>query len=319
MKKLPFILISILLFIFSCTSGQEGKINNGIRASDILKSIDKGKAVLIRGKIITDDLDFTKVRKIQVFSSSSQIAVIDVPVTFLDCIFMGKVITNGSRENKSVNTAFRHFLTFEACDFRQEVDFDNITVEANVNFTGAIFRERAKFNNVTFKGRNNFFTAFSSEKYFSMQESLINGSIDFFKAKTAGKISFQSTEFRGIARFSEIDNTGTSDFSLTRFRDDALFTYSDFAADFRMAGSVLQGRFDLNSVNFHANAYLTDSKFSGPVNFRKTSTKGKFDLSQSIFLGNPPDFTDFLLDSEGQVITLGTKIVNYHDLIPFNR
>ncbi|MBW6490234.1 MAG: hypothetical protein K0B15_03455 [Lentimicrobium sp.] len=317
MKNLLVILLSFLLLTCSCTAGPAGKINNGISASEIIKSIDRGKAIVIKGKIITDDLDFSQVKNIQVFSSSNQVAVIDVPVTFLDCIFMGKVTTNGTRKNISVNTTFMHSLTFEACDFRQEADFDNITVEANVNFTGAIFRGMAKFNNITFKGRNNFFTAFTSEKYFSMQESLIHGFVDFFKSEITGKISFQSTEFRGIARFSDINVNGTTDFSLTRFRDDALFTYSGFAGDFRMTGSVLQGRFDLNSVDFQGNTYLTDSKFFGKVNFSKTSAKGKFDLSQSVFMGNQPDFTEFSAVSQDQVITLGTKIATYNELIPF--
>jgi hypothetical protein len=316
MKYFIPVLLFILFFTGGCKAGTVNELNNGIAASKIISDINKGKAVLVKGKIITDDLDFSQVKNIQVFSSSNQIAVIDVPVTFLDCIFMGKVITNSSVENTSKNTGFRHALTFEACDFRQEADFDNITVEGNVNFTGAIFRERAKFNNVTFKGRNNYFTAFTSEKYFSMQESSVRGAIDFFKGKVKGKISFQSSEFMGVARFSDLDCDGTSDFSLVRFRDDALFTYSNFTGDFRMANTSVQGRFDLNSVEFQANAFLTDSKFFGPVNFSKTSVKGKFDLSQSIFYANPPDFTDFVPLSLQNVIISDTKIVDYDNLLP---
>jgi uncharacterized protein YjbI with pentapeptide repeats len=316
MKNVLIILMIILLSGSSCNATSDEKVNNGISAGKIISDINKGKAILVKGKIITDDLDFSQVKNILVFSSSNQMVVIDVPVTFLDCIFMGKVLTNSMVENTSKNTGFRHSLTFEACDFRQEADFDNITVEGNVNFTGAIFRERAKFNNVTFKGRNNYFTAFTSEKYFSMQEASLRGAIDFFKGKVKGKISFQSTEFMGIARFSDLDCDGVSDFSLVRFRDDALFTYSNFTGDFRMANSSVQGRFDLNSVEFQANAFLSDSKFFGPVNFSKTTVKGKFDLSHSIFYANSPDFTDFVSLSPENLIISDAKIVHYENLLP---
>jgi len=316
MKNGLIILMIVLLSGSSCNANSDEKVNNGISADKILSDINKGKAVLVKGKIITDDLDFTQVKNIQVFSSSNQVAVVDVPVTFLDCIFMGKVTTNSSVENTSKNTGFRHSLTFEACDFRQEVNFDNMTVEGNVNFTGAIFRERSTFNNVTFNGRNIYFTAFTSEKYFSMQESSVRGAIDFFKGKVKGKISFQSTEFMGIARFSDLDCDGVCDFSLVRFRDDALFTYSNFTGDFRMANSTVQGRLDLNSVEFQANAFLVEAKFFGQVNFSKTSVKGKFDLSQSIFYANPPDFTDFVSLSPENIIISGAKIVHYENLLP---
>ena len=63
--------------------------------------INKGKAVLVKGKIITDDLDFTQVKNIQVFSSSNQVAVVDVPVTFLDCIFLTSTL--GHPKNISRN------------------------------------------------------------------------------------------------------------------------------------------------------------------------------------------------------------------------
>ncbi len=315
MKKSLFWIVSLCLLTAGCKANNGNEVNNGISAAGIVNSINKGKAVLIKDKIITDDLDFTKVKRHDVFSSSLEIARIDVPVTFLSCIFMGKVTTNGQKDNRQVNTLFGSSLTFEACDFRADASFDNTTVEGMVNFTGAIFREKALFNNVTFNGRQAYFTAFTSEKHFSMQESNIRGAIDFFKGKVTGKLTFQSTDFWGIARFSDLDCNGKSDFSLTNFRSDALFTYSNFGDEFRMSDASVAGRLDLISVSFQRNAWLTHSVFYGRANFTKTEVKANLDLSGSLFMLGKPVMDEFVVQSPGKLITIGAKFAVINEFV----
>ena len=317
MKKVLLLLFPLLLFVSSCSAVDTNSVSGGIKAGKLIKIINKGKAILIKDMIITDDLDFTLLSNREIFSSSLETARTNMPVTFLNCIFMGKVNANGTESGRQVRVHFGHTLTFEACDFRQEVNFDNIIVDGEVNFTGATFREPVRFNNVHFKGKNNWFTAVISEKHFSMQESLISGAFDFFKANTNGKTSFQSTEFNGIARFSDLKSTGTYDFSLVRFRDDALFTYSNFSGDFRMANAMVLGRLDLNSCEFQANAYLTECRFFGPVNFSKSLAKGVFDLSSAYFYTDEPDFTEFSILQSNQLNKKGVRVVHYNNSLPF--
>lgn len=307
-------LLFIFLFSGSCKAGTVKEVNNGIAAGKIISDINKGKAVLIKDKIITGDLDFTNVKNQGIFSSSIQIAGVEQSVTFLNCIFMGKIVNNSEKSGRQARVRFGSNLTFEACDFRADADFDNITVDGMVNFTGAIFRERALFNNVTFNGRHNYFTAFTAEKYFSMQESLIDGAIDFFKAKTRGKLSFQSTEFRGIARFHNLDCDGRSEFSLTRFRDDALFTYANFTGHFNFSDAIVYGRLDMNNVEFQSAATLTSTVFSGPVTFEKTSVKGVFDISRSVFYSGKPAMQEFRTLKADDFVSEGTKFVSFNDL-----
>lgn len=317
MRKEISFLFCLLIVISSCTAASSDAVNNGIKSDQVIKTINKGKPLLIKDKIITDDLDFTRISNHEVFSSSLETAYTDAPVTFLNCIFMGKVTANGTETGRQVRVHFGRTLTFEACDFRQEVNFDNIIVDGEVNFTGAIFRQQARFNNITFNGRNNWFTAFSSEKYFSMQEAMIHGSVDFFKGVVNGKMSFQSTDIRGIARFSDLECLGSCDFSLVRFRDDALFTYSNFSGDFRMANALVYGRLDLNSCEFQANAYLSKTCFYGPVNFSKTSAKGVFDLGEVCFYSLSPDFSEFSTMQPGKLNIKGARIAHFDDLLPF--
>ncbi len=313
MKKAFLGIVFSVIMITGCSANKGDTVNNGISAGSIINSINKGKEVLIKDKIVTDDLDFSKIKRHNVFSSSLEIARVEVPVTFLNCIFMGKVITNGMQSERQVNTQFGVSVTFEACDFRGDADFSNSTVDGMVNFTGAIFREKALFNNVTFKGRQVYFTAFTSEKLFSMQESRIEGAIDFFKAKVTGKFTFQSTDFWGTARFSDIDCNGKSDFSLTNFRSDALFTYANFADEFRMSNATIAGRTDLISVSFQSNAWLTNSVFSGKVNLTKTEVKARFDLSGSLFAAGRPVLDEFVVQPSGELITSGAQFATFKD------
>lgn len=314
MKNLLAFLLIMPLLVSGCHANPGDSVNNGMDAGRIIQNINKGKAVVVQGKIITGDLDFTAVKKTIVFSSSLRISDIIIPVTFIDCIFMGKVTTTGKKDQSTLVTRFASTVTFEACDFRSDADFSNCTVEGDVNFTGAIFREKALFNNVTFRGRQTYFTAFSAEKQFSMQESRIDGSADFFKGKVTGKMSFQSTDFLGTARFSDLDCSGKCDFSMATFRKDALFTYAVFGNEFRMSDASVSGRLDLISVHFSSDTWLTNNLFKGKVNLTKSVAYGIFDLSGSAFMQGKPVMDEFGLKETGKLIDKGAKFAVFDEL-----
>ncbi len=311
MKKLVFNAILLLMVTSGCHAGNHADVNNGISASKIIKSIDKGKPIVIEGMIITDDLDFTKVESYTIFSTSHRIAEIGVPVTFLKCIFLGKVKTNGTIGNSAITTHFKSNLTFEGCDFRAEVDFANATIDGMANFTGTVFRENAVFNNSTFNGRKTYFTSFSAEKLFSMQEAYIGGSIDFFKGKCKGKTSFQSTDVAGIAQFSNIECDGKVDFSLATFRSQVLFTYAKFNNEFRMSDARCDGNCEMVSVVFENKAWICNSMFNGKVKFSNSEAKSAFDISGSIFSKGKPDLDGLKLNIDEKLVTQGTKFATF--------
>ncbi len=311
MKKIVFNAILLLMVTSGCHAGNQSDVNNGISAAKIIKSIDKGKPIVIEGMIIADDLDFTMVQGHTVFSTSYRIAEVNVPVTFLKCIFLGKVKTIGTIGNSAITTHFKSNLTFEGCDFRAEVDFSNATIDGMVNFTGAVFRGNAIFNNISIDGRNTYFTSFSSEKLFSMQEAFIGGSIDFFKGHSKGKISFQSTDIAGVAQFSNLQCDGKADFSLATFRSQVLFTYSKFNSEFRMSGARCDGNCEIVSVVFGASAWICNSVFNGKVNFNNTEAVTLLDVSGSIFAKGKPDVEGLKLSANENLVTNGTKFVAF--------
>jgi len=309
MKQTITLLISCCLLTFGC-SADSTHVNKGINASVILKSIDKGKPLIISDKIIVDDLDFTLLEQNHAFSAAQMVTEVQTPVTFVGCIFMGKVTTTAQRNNKVYNATFYRNLTFEACDFRAEADFSNTTVYGPVNFSGAVFRENASFNNLTVMGREAYFTGVQADKRFSMQEASFAGNFDFFKSKMGGKASFQSSVFNGTSRFSASAFQGIADFSLTNFKNDALFTYCNFAGDFRMANTVAFGKTDLISCVFQQQLVITNAEFHSRVNFSKSQASGVFDLSGSLFLAGKPVMDEFKFAESHPPITIGTKFAS---------
>ncbi len=316
MKRIVIVFATILLFTAGCQGRTESNTNNGISPSAILKSIDRGKPVVVSNKIITGDLDFTSVKSRTIYSSSGETAGIGVPVTFLNCIFMGSVSCNSVNGNRSVNTRFESTLTFEACDFRKDADFSNSTVTGDVNFTEAVFREKASFNNIHFYGKVSWFTGIQAEQAFSMQEALINGSADFFKASFAGKTSFQGSDFRGTARFSNLDCVGRCDFSLVRFRDDAQFSYARFAGGLSILDSRFSGTTFLNNAGFDGQTIISGCIFNGMVSFEKSAATSGFDLSNSYFMNGRPKTGGLMISDLTKLNTSGTKFADPNDLTP---
>lgn len=302
MKKILFLAAILLFTIAGCKAGNGSDINKGLSSSRIIKSINKGKPVVIQDMIITDDLDFTQIENNTIFSSSHRISEVEVPVTFLKCIFIGKVKTNRNEGDISFTTHFKSNLTFEACDFRGEVDFSNAIINGMINFTGATFRENALFNNLTVFGRQTYFTSFTAEKVFSMQEAYLGGTSDFFKGRTKGKLSFQSTDFTGVARFSNMECDGKVDFSLATFRSNVLFTYAKFGNEFRMSDSRSEGNCDLVSVTFANHVWICNSVFNTMLNFSNSELKGNLDLSGTLFAGAEPVFENLNINSQGKII-----------------
>lgn len=301
------VIFLILISMSACQASTGSDINNGIDADVIIKTINKGKPVLIQDKIISGDLDFTKIQSVSVFSTSQKIASIDVPVTFLKCIFLGKVITNAQTDKAVVTTHFKDNLTFEGCDFRAVADFSNSEVDGMVNFTAAVFNENAFFNNMNFGGSRNYFTSCRAEKNFSMQEAVIAGSCDFFQAQYKGKLSFQSTCFGGTAQFSNLKSLGKSDFSLTVFRNNVLFTYAEFGNEFRFSDSRCMGNCDLVSVSFAENALICNSLFYGSVNLNNTTPGKNLDLSGTFFAAGKPQADGLRISDNARIITENTK------------
>lgn len=302
MKKLVKIFSILIVFIFGCSAGNTQDVNNGISGSKILTQINKGKIIFIQNKIITDELDFSKVDNSFIFSSGQKISVIEVPVTFINCVFLKPVKAVGTDGKLTITCQFEQNLTFENCDFRAETDFSNIVVKGQTNFTGSKFRENAQFANVAFYGKNHYFTSVSAEKAFYMQDALINGNLDFFKAKTGGKFSVQGIHVSGTAVFNSIECGAKSDFSLAVFDMGLLMNYAIFNGEFRMNDVRSAGRIDMSSIKFNAAGWMTNCEFRSKVLMNKILVSQSLDLSGTIFAQGKPELEETLPETIEKIV-----------------
>lgn len=286
MKQFSILALMLLVAITGCSAEPNQAIKNSLPTSKIIEALNKDKPLLIKDKIITGDLDFSKVKNHYTFSTSNMVAQVNVPVTFLNCIFMGKVSTTSTIEHVTVTTSFSDNITFEACDFRGETSFDNTVVCGMVNFTGTIFNERVSFNNIHIQGRNAYFTSITAGKQFSMQESLFDGNADFFKAIFKGKSSFQGSEINGDLVLNDLKCYGKVDLSLINIKGDFLSNYAQFNEEFRLSDARIEGNTSMVSNKF-TNGWMNNNRFNGQVNLTDTEISGKLDLTGSIFGINP--------------------------------
>lgn len=302
MKKLINMLTLLIVFISGCSAGNPEEVNNGISATKILSQINKGKTILIQNMIIADELDFSKVDKKFVFSSGQKIAQIEVPVTFLNCVFLKPVKAIGSDGKITTTCQFEQNLTFENCDFRADADFSNIVVKGQTNFTGTKFRENAQFANVAFYGKNHYFTSVSAEKAFYMQDALINGNLDFFKAKAGGKFSVQGIHITGTAIFNSLECAAKSDFSLAVFDMGFMMNYAVFNGEFRLNDVRCLGRADMSSISFNAASWISNCEFRSKVLMNKLSVKQSLDLSGTVFAQGKPELEESEQESVEKIV-----------------
>ena len=258
MRKFVLLVFISFFCCVSCAGAQE-KEKKEIKVSDILKAIKKGEPVLITGKIIMDDLDFTQQANAIGLNGGALQVEISSNIFFNDCVFIGKVTANNVVKSVPVQTVFRNNLVFLNCDFRNEVNFDNAVVFGTVNFSKSIFRGKTSFNNLSVWAKDSYFSEIEAEQPFSMIYSLFNGNVSFMNATFLGGFSFQETTVRGKLLFNNAVFAQRADFDMIEVAGRAFFNY----AEFQDSAGFMQSRF-LNSVEF------VNTTFKNGTNFEKT-------------------------------------------------
>ena len=276
-RSLFFIVVAVFM-CFSC-AGTEKK---EIKASEIIKLITKGKPIQIVDRIIMDDLDFTAGSEPFILNAGNLQNKINVNIFFSNCLFVGKVTSNGKPGQLPVHTVFGNNLVFVDCDFRGEVDFEGAIVFGMVNFNKSVFREKANFNNLSVWAKDSYFSEVTAEKDFSFIYSSFLGNLyvrdAHFKGKTSfqessikGKLSFNNTVFTEKVGVDLMEVYGRAFFNYTIFEKNAEFSFSRFlsttefvSTEFKETGNF-EKTFFLNTVRFvevnKNNLIFTDTYF----------------------------------------------------------
>jgi len=280
MRKLLLFLLPVLM-VFSCNGADRKEMN----ASEIIKLLKAGKDVQLVDRIIMDDLDFTvagepfalNVNLLQNETTSN--------IFFSNCIFIGKVTSNGKKGAASVQSRFSKNLIFLNCDFRGEVDFGQAIVFGMVNFSKSIFRENTNFNNMSVWSKDCYFSEIKAEKDFSMIYASFLGNLDFMNAHFQQNTSFQETSVKGSLSFNNAVFEERAGFDLMEIGGSAFFNYAVFE----------------KRVNF------SFSRFLHTANFVKTTFKEKGNFEKAQFL-NTARFEE--IDMENSLILTDTFFNN---------
>jgi len=287
-----FIFCLFFSVLFTSCYGAEKK---EMRASEILKLIDKGKPVQFYDKIILDDLDFSKVKE-EYFSSALSIQKpVHSNVLFVNCVFMGKVTATGTVPQKTQKgiqvdiqkgVLFERNVNFFNCDFRGEVNFENAIFNGEIDFSRSTFRDKVSFNEITIFGKRNLFSGIVAESTFNMINALIHGNINFMNAKFQSNASFQSLAVNTL-QFSSASFEQDVDFSNTIVYKNTFFNYVEYNRNAIFSFSKFYGDADFLNCSFEQNADFSGSFYYGKTRLNNSTFKGNTDFTNTIFIQIP--------------------------------
>ena len=280
-RSLLFILSAF--FFLSCSAAS----NKEMKASEIVRLLQKGKDVQIVDRIIWDDLDFSASKNLKVFSLNQLQANVEGNVFFSNCVFMGKVTSNGKKEALSVCTRFKSNLIFHECDFRGEVDFSGANVFGMVNFSKSVFRENANFDQIAVWSKDSYFSEMKAEKDFSMIYAAIKGNLYFLNAGFDGGASFQEINVDGKLSFNNSVFKNSAGFDLMSVHGAAFFNYIVFEKGADFSFSRFLSVADFVNANFGEKGVFEKTFFLNTVRFKGVDVVNTLNLTDTYFGNNP--------------------------------
>lgn len=301
MKKF-FLFTIISLFLCSCGYAKDDKM---IESKDIIKQINKGKSIQIVDKIITDDLDFTKIEDQSIDANGSLNHTVKTDILFVKCVFLGKVVCSSQEGRISHQAHFANSVSFRACDFRNSVDFSYITVGGALNFSQSVFREQTEFNSIFVKGSNTQFWEVKAEKGFSMIDMQTMGGLNMMDAHFKQDCVLQGLQCSNL-QFSNAVCDSMLDLSMSNIKGRAIINYGNFL------GTVLMENVRMEELD------LVSCKFGKDYRLDGTVIMGKSRFSQSQFedisTNNSYFFIEPLFDGVKVKNPVKTNVINYKQI-----
>ena len=254
MKKLILILMFSSLFAERQVKSQEilDKINNriSIKYEDIIVDGNLNFTSMYDKNTVVPTPDKTMLEKvsnifinIDIKENKEIISNIEVPIEFLNCTFIGKIIgwENDDDNGISYKAVFKDNAIFSNCIFKDEVLFKYTEFNSEINFAGSIFMEEANFKYSTFPQK----TTFSGNKF-------------------NNNANFKYTEFDDFVDFSD-----------TNFNEEANFKYTKFPKGVSFENSFFSASSNFKYTEFSNPLNLEGTIFNGEANFKNTTLNGE--------------------------------------------
>jgi len=231
---------SIILFLGLIVAAITTVAQSKIKASDIIKQINTGKAVEYSNVEIEGDLDLTNLENRMERASTSWFgfgnsnemyeSTVEVPVKFTGCTFLGDVLAyyHLERNNETYVAHFEKDVVFTNCTFKNASEFKYSEFHGIATFTGCTFNEEANFkyaefsngplfSNVKFESGANFkYTEFPRET--SFEKATFHGLANFKYSKFRSPLNIESVAFKGSEdfKYTKIDGRDFTSYLLNK-------------------------------------------------------------------------------------------------------
>ncbi len=326
----------IYLFVFSlaticfltqwhCNSGStqqqitvdtSARVIDKMSAEKICNAIKNDNHIFYANKIITQDLDFTTAVNNRYIESLNSIrSDIHSSITFINCIFIGKVTGFGKKDNINHFLNFKKNVSFIKCQFRDTINFSEATIEGNAFFGHSIFNEKATFEGIAFKGNEIFFGASTFKKEVRFHRCIFNGSTSFMRSRFKENVDFQNAIFHGNAQFGVTTFEKYAGFSLTRFLSDGYFNYCKFSGKAIFNNSAFDGRCEFMNCTFNNQTGFKRITFYGKTTFSNSGFNGNTTFKQAIFFLGIPDTTKIQIKTGIEWNTDETRFLEPQSLV----
>lgn len=258
--KLFFIFWMVLL-IWSCKD-QHLTVNDRkvITSDQIAKKIEKGEPLYFKDYHFTEDLDFTKMGSRYVLGKGMSEALIKVPMVFENCVFEKKITSYASADGINTRTRFEYGLSFEGCQFDDEINLSNAVIMGQAFWRRSLFRKDVNIRGIDIRDLFSFNKSVV-EGDLQGHQIKISSTFDCFELEVLGNLFFQGAEFGGDCIFSNIKIHGTADLTLVEYRGDFFTNYSEFKKQVWFNRSVWWARAEFLNTQFQDNCHLKNATF----------------------------------------------------------
>jgi uncharacterized protein YjbI with pentapeptide repeats len=198
-----------------------------IKASDIIKQINEGRAVTYSNVEIEGELDLTDLENRRLEHSVSRWfsnndggnyeSNVEVSLNFTNCTFLGDVLAyyHVDRRNETFVASFEKDVVFTNCVFKNLSEFKYSEFNGVATFAGCTFNEVANFKYAEFSGGPSFSNAkFESGADFKYTE--FPRETSFEKAMFRGLANFKYSKFRSPLNMNGVAFRGSEDFKYTQ-------------------------------------------------------------------------------------------------------
>lgn len=219
-----------LLFIASATFAQQT-----IKASDILKEINEGKAVSYKNVNIEGYLDLTDLKNRRHTESSFGLfdkgndvyeSTVEASLSFVNCTFTDDVIAYYfvERGNDTFIAHFEDDVVFQNCTFKRKSEFKYSEFEEKADFSGTVFNREANFKYAEFSDMPDFSKSnFRDDANFKYAEFPQGAS--FESAAFMQLANFKYTKFRTPLNIKNVAFRGEEDFKYTKVDGQSFTAY----------------------------------------------------------------------------------------------